>query len=133
MRQAGLAPWEIRPDRPCLDFAAERAFAAELLRREDRPTAMLCYFSIFVPALVHAACELGVKIPRDLSIITFAPENYREQALMVSAMIEPHYVMGQQAVRALCDKIERPTKYPSVRELDFGWCDMGTCVEPPAK
>jgi LacI family transcriptional regulator len=132
MRQAGLSPWEIRPDKPCLDFDAELRFATELLRRPDRPTAMVCYFSIFVPALVRAAWEVGVRVPQDLSIVTFAPENYHEERLMVSAMVEPHYLMGKEAVRALQMKIKQPLESVAPRTPDFQWHDMGTVVAPAA-
>jgi len=133
MKQAGLAPWEIRPDKPCLDFGSELAFATELLRCPDRPTAMVCYFSIFTPALVRAALEVGLRVPQDLSIVTFAPDNHREQALMVSAMIEPHYRMGQEAVRALQVKIKQPEESVASRMPDFQWLDMGTVVAPRAR
>jgi LacI family transcriptional regulator len=133
MKQAGLAPWEIRPDKSCLDFGSEVAFATQLLRRPDRPTAMVCYFSIFVPALVRAALEAGVRVPQDLSIVTFAPENHREQALMVSAMVEPHYRMGQEAVRALQVKIKQSGESVPPRMPDFQWLEMGTVVAPAAR
>jgi len=131
MREVGLSPWEIRPEESLLDFEAETAFATQMLRRPDRPTALLCYFAIFVPAVLRAAVETGLRVPQDLSIVTFAAQDFREQGLTVSAMIEPHYRMGQEAVRALTAKIEQPTQSILSRRLDFVWHDMGTCAAPP--
>lgn len=130
MRRGGLEPCELRADEPCLDCDAEMRFARELLKRSDRPTALVCYFSIFVPALLRGAWEVGLRVPRDLSIVTFAPENHNEQRLTVSAMVEPHYLMGQQAVRALHEKIERPLESVAAIRPEFVWQEMGTCVAP---
>jgi LacI family transcriptional regulator len=132
MKQAGLPGRELRPERSCLNLDAERAYALEILRTPDRPTAVVCYFAIFVPALLWAANELGLRVPRDLSLVTFAAEDFREQGVVASSLLEPHYAMGQEAVRALRQKIAKPLEAMPSRALDFVWRDMGTCVAPPA-
>jgi len=132
MRSAGLKPQEVRPDRPCLNFEQEKLFTVEFLRRPDRPTALICYFSIFLPALMQAAAEAGIRIPRDLSVVTFSPENYREHGVITSAMIEPHYRMGQESVRMLHAKIKKPLDSIEPKKLDFSWRDMETCAAPPS-
>jgi LacI family transcriptional regulator len=132
MQRAGLRPRDVRPDAACLTFEQEKAFALEFLRQPDRPTALICYFSIFLPALMQAAAEAGVRVPQDLSVITFSPENYREHGVIVTAMIEPHYRMGQEAVRLLHTKMEKPLDSVEARKLDFVWREMGTCTAPPS-
>jgi LacI family transcriptional regulator len=127
MVEAGLRPIEIRPERSCFNFESERAFAMEVLRRPDRPTALVCYFTIFVPAITWAASELGLHIPEDLSLITFAAEDFREQGVCATSLLEPHYRMGQEAVRSLRAKIERPLEASESRTLEFVWHDLGTC------
>jgi LacI family transcriptional regulator len=130
MRGAGLEPWEVRPLVSCTTFAMEKAFLVPFLQRPDRPTAVVCYFSVFVPALLRAAVEAGVRVPEDLSVATFAAENYREHGLNVCAMLEPHYRMGKEAVRLLRERVARPTKNIASVGLDFEWFDMDTCVSP---
>ncbi|HWP39336.1 MAG TPA: LacI family DNA-binding transcriptional regulator [Tepidisphaeraceae bacterium] len=130
MRLAGLPAWVVHPDQDCVDFASEVAFARQFLSRQDRPTALVCYFSIFVPAVLRAAAELGIRVPQDLSIVSFAAENLREHGVTVSAMVEPHYRMGQEAVRVLRSKIKAPLNPVPSRTLDFVWHDMGTCTAP---
>ncbi|CAN5504078.1 LacI family DNA-binding transcriptional regulator [soil metagenome] len=128
MRDAGLEAWELRPEHSCTNVDEERAFAMELMRSPNRPTAIVCYFSIFVPAILWAASKTGVRIPEDLSLITFAAEDFRDQGLAVSAYAEPHYQLGLEAVDALRAKILSPRANLNSRELDFIWKDMGTCV-----
>jgi LacI family transcriptional regulator len=106
------------------------AFAVEFLRRPDRPTAIVCYFAIFTAALLRAATMLGLRVPQDISIVTFAPEAYRENGVMVSAMLEPHYLMGQESVRALCNKISDPKSALPAKPLEFLWNDLDTCAAP---
>jgi LacI family transcriptional regulator len=130
MRHAGLEPWEARPDTACTSFEMEKAFMVEFLRGPRRPTAVVCYFSVFVPAVLHAASTVGLKVPQDLSVVTFGAENLREHGLTVSAMLEPHYRMGQEAVRLLLHRITRPSREAPPRQMDFEWFDMDTCVAP---
>jgi LacI family transcriptional regulator len=130
MRDAGLSSQELRPRVACETFESESEFIAGVLRRPDRPTALGCYFSVCVPALLRIAAELGVRIPQDLSLITFGAESDRERGAPVSAMLEPHYQMGQQAVRTLCAKIDAPNRTAEPSELSFIWQDAGTCVGP---
>ena len=130
MRAAGLVPWEVRPDRSCVNVEGERDCAMKLLGAAERPTAIVCYFSIFVPTILWAASKLGIRIPEDLSLITFAAEDLREQGLAVSAYAEPHYQMGIEAVDALRTKIASSKANMRSKELDFIWKDMGTCKCP---
>jgi LacI family transcriptional regulator len=132
MRRAGLQPWHVRPEQDCRDFEAEFNFARDFLARDDRPTALLCYFMVFTPALQFAAAQVGLRIPQDLSVITFAAEEDREHNGRCSAMLEPHYLMGLEAVRALRQKIDSPLQAVKARTLDFVWHDMGTCDVPPS-
>ena len=130
MREAGLPSWELRPDRSCTNVDDERAFALQVLSGKKRPTAIVCYFSIFVPAILWAASKVGMRIPEDLSLVTFAAEDFRESGLAISSYAEPHYQMGQDAVDALRARIASPRATLQSRELDFIWKDMGTCVAP---
>jgi hypothetical protein len=65
-----------------------------------------------------------------LSIATFAPEHFREHGLTVSAMLEPHYRMGREAVRLLRESVTHPTGSVASAPLDFVWLDLETCLPP---
>lgn len=129
MKEAGLTPVERRPDRPPGPVQDEIEFIAAVLRDPDRPTALLCYFVNFLYPLLRVTGELGIQMPRDLSVICFAPEEYRDHGV-ISAMIEPHYAMGQEAARMLRGKIAKPTKKQESVGMAFEWMDLGTCGRP---
>jgi LacI family transcriptional regulator len=131
MRAAGREPWEVRTPRACTSLDEEEPVLAELLGRPDRPTAIVGYFMVFMPALLRAAAAAGLRVPQDLSVATFAGHDYRAQGLMTSAMLEPHHAMGREGVRMLRAKIDAPARPLPPSRLDFDWFDMGTCAPPP--
>jgi DNA-binding LacI/PurR family transcriptional regulator len=45
--------------------------AIELLTREDRPTGVLCFSDVVASGVYRAAEELGLEVPRDLSVVGF--------------------------------------------------------------
>ncbi len=45
--------------------------ALELLRGDDRPTAVLCFSDVIASGVVRAAHELGLDVPTDLSVVGF--------------------------------------------------------------
>jgi hypothetical protein len=47
-------------------------------------------------------------------------------------MLEPHYLIGREAVRLLRGRVLRPTREVASQALDFTWLDLETCVPPPA-
>ena len=51
----------------------EEAYAAalRLLGGEDRPTGVLCFSDVIAHGVVRAAEELGLEVPRDLSVVGF--------------------------------------------------------------
>lgn len=130
MESAGLTPVERRPDYACETAREELAFCRALLSDPQRPTAVLCYFTVFSEALLRAASDLGIAFPRDLSVLWFAPQDYRDHG-MASAMIEPHFEMGRRAAAMLRRKIHHPGRLLDSQGLDFEWLDRGTCGPPP--
>ncbi len=50
---------------------AAQAAAHELLERDDRPTAVLCFSDAFALGVVRAAEELGLAVPGDVSVVGF--------------------------------------------------------------
>lgn len=86
-----------------------RQAARELLSRPDRPTAIVCYNDRMAWGVYTAAVELGLSIPRDLSIVGFDDQAPIPESLFpqLTTIALPHYEMGAWAVETLMGLIER--------------------------
>ena len=73
-----------------------------LLRRPDRPTAVLCGNDVLAAGALSAAAEMGLRVPDDISITGF---DDIEIATIVSPPLTtvhvPHRRMGQEAAKML--------------------------------
>jgi LacI family transcriptional regulator len=71
LRERGIEPDPalVRDGRYEIDAAAEATRA--LLSLPDRPTALLCYSDLMALAAVRAATDMGLAIPRDLSVVGY--------------------------------------------------------------
>ncbi|GAA5165224.1 LacI family DNA-binding transcriptional regulator [Amycolatopsis dongchuanensis] len=85
------------------DYAASRAAAAALLR--DRSlTAVLAATDVLALATIDAATELGLRVPRDLSVTGF--DDIAEAAKAdLTTVRQPLVEKGRQAARLLLDVI----------------------------
>ena len=77
--------------------------AHELLRQADRPTAVVCHSGWSAFPLWHAALQLGLQIPRDLSLISFESQPQDQFGQELSLYEVPEHVMGRTAARLLGD------------------------------
>ncbi|HEU5471165.1 MAG TPA: LacI family DNA-binding transcriptional regulator [Actinophytocola sp.] len=74
---AGLAPFGIGPDEVpvweanCGDQQFGRAGALWLMGNRPRPTALLCMSDELALGAIRAATELGLSVPRDISVVGF--------------------------------------------------------------
>lgn len=132
MENAGLAPGEIRGEGE-IPMAERCEFSRRWLVSSTRPTAILTYTEQTALPVLHAACLMGLEIPRDLSIITFNDHVTDEAGIPMDTMVLPEAQMGSQAVKWLLEKIEEPGKvFPATAvTLDFktGW----TTASAPAE
>ena len=75
--------------------------ARHLLDRRGRPTALFCFRDVMAMGAYHAAAELGLRIPAELSIIGY--DNMSEVAVGLfpglTTVELPHYEMGCWAAR----------------------------------
>jgi LacI family transcriptional regulator, galactose operon repressor len=85
-----------------------------LLRRADRPTAIFCYSDTLAVGVYHAAQELGLRIPGDLSVVGFDNLELIATNLFpgLTTVSLPHYDMGAWAVGQLLAQIADPTAAP---------------------
>jgi LacI family transcriptional regulator len=82
--------------------------ARRLLEATDRPTALFCFNDRMAMGAYHAAAELGLRIPQDLSVVGFDNQELIADGLRpgLTTVALPHYEMGAWAVEALIARIE---------------------------
>lgn len=117
MAEAGLTP-VFAPFVQPYDAAAQDAFASDLLRSDDRPTAVICYATATAQAMVFNAALQGLVLGRDLSVVTFS--GARQESVgpyCIDYVVVPEAAMGNEAVDLLCRKIARPRHALSPRVL----------------
>ena len=86
----------------------------ELLRRPDRPTALLCLDDNFAFAAYGAAGELGLKVPTDLSVIGCNDLPLAEVLTPALTTVRlPAEPLGRLAVAAVLDGWVEPTPLPT--------------------
>lgn len=110
MQQAGLSPQVIESETGSKIDRAERiALSKQWMEASDRPTAVVAYAkSTAVPILLAAEAKLGLRVGRDLSIVTYDNRLSDESGMALDTVIMPEYDLGRAAVEMLIQKIEAP-------------------------
>lgn len=87
--------------------------ARKILSRSDKPTALFCYNDRMAMGAYRAATELGLEIPRDLSIVGFDNQELIAANLFpgLTTVALPHYEMGAWAVETLVHLLRGETEY----------------------
>jgi LacI family transcriptional regulator len=119
MSGAGLSPVVAHADRFIPEqeqFAACRA----ILRSDNRPTAFLVYAERDVSSLMCAAAELGLSVPKDLSILVYSPSEPWICGKRISIVQIPTTEMGCQAVQMLRKKMESPNEICAPVSVAYG-------------
>lgn len=112
-------------EQPGVDRRVEAARA--LLARPDRPTAVVAYELTEAMAIIHAAQQVNLRIPEDLSLIHFhhwIDDRFFKPIQTVTNAME---VVGAQAVAMLLDKIENPTVALPARVVPIRMMEGVTC------
>jgi LacI family transcriptional regulator len=88
--------------------------ARAMLGRADRPTAVFCFRDLMAMGVYHAAAELGLRVPTDVSIVGYDDMRHIADGLFpgLTTVALPHYEMGAWAARRLLD-----TSAPEQRRL----------------
>ena len=132
LKQAGLTPLpglvQVGEDQSPVAMVS---VAERLLRRPDRPTAVICFSIGDVEGLMIAATKLGISIPGDLSLVCFGPEPMRILHLELCTMIVPVLQVGYRAVILLQQRIAAPT-LPLPPEVVPGELHRGASCAAPA-
>jgi DNA-binding LacI/PurR family transcriptional regulator len=102
MSEAGLPIPEAFVYRESVQMAKVQAWAEQLLRRKEHPSAFLCQQDFVAVALLRAAQATGLAVPRDLSVVGF--DDIEAAALMTPPLTTvrvPTFEIGRVAVREL--------------------------------
>src|SRR5205085_128059 len=102
-----------------------------MLREPDRPTAMIAYSEDEAHVIACAARMLGLALPRDLSIIVFAPADLPVLGYEISAAAVPTYEMGRHAVLMLLEKLKSPEVLRPAEALAYTSISPTTIAPPP--
>ena len=121
MTQAGLKPRLIaRAEDVPEKESPWRPFA--WLRDDNRPTAVIFYNELGLGPLLVQLGELGLRIPRDISVMVFANKEFDLYGLPMDYVMVPHRKLGESATRALVAKID--AKKPKAISAQLLPCEL---------
>jgi LacI family transcriptional regulator len=127
--------WGADPQEPAaLSDGLEQAGWTErvirLLQSPDHPTALVAATERESAAILLAAATLGLRVPEDLSVITFAGGLSIVSGRAVDSMALDRRAWGAEAARMLLEKIEQPTLKLPPRVMPFTYRPGGS-IGPP--
>ncbi|HHH41437.1 MAG TPA: LacI family transcriptional regulator [Chloroflexi bacterium] len=83
--------------------------ALKLLRRASRPTAIFALTDVMAVGVLHAAAQLGVAVPEELSVMGFDDIPLAAYSIPgLTTVAQPIYRMGATAVEVLLQHIRDP-------------------------
>ena len=136
LEEAGIAFDPALVTAELCDSAGGYLAARRLLQRESRPSALFCFNDRMAMGAYRAAAELGLAIPRDLSVIGFDNQDLICDGLVptLTTVELPHYEMGARAVSLLLAQIDTAeTRPPHPVEPELLPCPLvrRASVAPP--
>lgn len=94
---------------PGSDVGDARSTAIRVLAQRERPTAVFCTNSVLAEGLWRAVTDLGLRVPQDLSIVSFDDAPWMSLVQPgVTAIGQDTERMGAVAARRLLSRIETP-------------------------
>jgi LacI family transcriptional regulator len=113
------------------DVGAARVAAAELLRRDDPPTAIFAANNLLAEAVWRAAADLGVRLPDDLSLASFDDAPWMSMVSpQVTAVEQDAVALGEAAVARLLERIEAAQAPPRTVMLGARVLQRGSTAPP---
>ncbi|WP_298232571.1 LacI family DNA-binding transcriptional regulator [uncultured Azohydromonas sp.] len=107
------------------------AEAKRLLDRGDRPTALIAGGSALLPGVIRATRELGLSIPRDVSVIAGADSDVAQLAAPAFTVVRwSHDQLGKAAGRFLIDRLAQPSLPRQRLSVDAELVVRGSCAAP---
>jgi LacI family transcriptional regulator len=98
---------------PAVDIGPEGGYRAarQLLALPERPTGVFCFRDLMAMGVYRAALEVGLDIPRDLSVVGFDDMELVASGLFpgLTTVALPHYEMGSWGIERLLALMESPS------------------------
>jgi DNA-binding LacI/PurR family transcriptional regulator len=92
--------------------------AREMLRNDERPTAVFAATDLMAMKVYSAAAELGLKIPGQLSVVGYADFPFAEDLTPpLTTVRQDPYQIGRVAARILLDRILDRAEDPSPQKV----------------
>jgi len=107
MKAAGLLP-NIKCEDRFVGDADAIPLCKSLLADRERPTAVILYSENEIPPLVFAARDLGLSIPRDLTVLLFCEADRNLADTPLCAIRIPTEATGLCAARMFLQKLQTP-------------------------
>jgi LacI family transcriptional regulator len=122
MLEAGREPWFIHRGDDEPDKHDRRAWARTWLDLPPRrrPTAVIAYVMGSAVPIYLAATGLGLRVPDDLALVTFADASEARILPLTHVRLDV-FAMGRQAVQMLLHKIEQPAAAHPTQVLPGQW------------
>ena len=114
-----------------LPFLPEENLAAvqSLLQKKDRPTAILVSDDIFAVALERVCIEMGIRIPKDLSIISFNNSLFARITSPQLTSIDINSVqLGIEAASQVINHIENPNLLATKIIVPHKLIERNSCI-----
>ena len=130
MREAGLEPRVVGEPGTVYREAGCVDVARGILSGAERPSALVCYDRQEAVTAYVAAGQLGIKVPEDLSIMSFGVQFPRVSVGLPIAICQvPFEEVGREAVRMLVGRIEDPEAVVKSKVLPFQVSEGWSCVK----
>ncbi len=102
-----------------------------ILTSDERPTAILAYHARAAGTALFVAARLGLRVPEDLSILSFHGELITQQGLSIATQRIPFDECGTQAVDLLLAKIAANGATQQAVRVPYGATVRGDSLGPP--
>ncbi len=136
MAAAGFKPWVIRREDSsvCRPLKVLYQAMADVLGRDDRPTAFVTYSRVCAQLIADAARSRDLRVPEDVSLVTVCfQQEVTARGLEVSFVNTPTREYGMAGVEALLEKIDNPAMRLEPRAVEPTEFREGETIAPPRR
>lgn len=132
MQQAGLCPNIFRKEGKYMEHDEVLQVVKEWMKRDDRPTGIVSQQPSNLTPILAVATDMGLRIPDDISFITFDTEFDPMVRYPVTTLRIPDRDMGRIGMDMLLKKIKNPTPPQPAVALPFGFFPGATVTSVKA-
>jgi LacI family transcriptional regulator len=133
MRKARLEPRILQAQRKYWISAEQWLLLAQRWTiQKHRPTAIMTYGDDAALAARYALQQAGLRVPQDVSIVTFSERIVDEAYWPMTTCRVPEYEIGRHSVEMLLERIQNPQVNLPARKLPFTFHPENSSAPPQA-